>query len=363
MKNTLIFRILFPITIMLLSTMAWTQNIATPRTPSPGAEVKQTIGISTITVNYSRPSVKGRKIWGELVPYGWNVEPGGSPHKTPWRAGANENTTIEFSHAATVEGKPVPAGKYGLFFVINSDNTGEVVLSKDNRSWGNFFYDPATDLLRANITIRENAMTEALTYEFINLSKNGTELVLNWEKKQFPVKIEFNVDDIVMANAAEQLKGSMGFTWQGYSSAANYSLQNKIYPEQGLVWADRAATMNKNFTTLNTKAGLLRIQGKTDEAEKMQAEALTMANEVELNAYGYQLLNQNKMDEAIKVFKENTVRYPDSANAWDSLGEGYAIKGDKENAVKAFKKSLSLNPNEATKANSVKYMKQLGEMK
>jgi tetratricopeptide (TPR) repeat protein len=351
--------------IMILSATAWTQNqnITTPRTPSPGAEVSQTIGISKVTVNYSRPSVKGRAIWGELVPYGWNVEPGGTPHQTPWRAGANENTVIEFSHAAKIEGQSVPAGRYGLFFVINSDNSGEVVLSKDSHSWGNFFYDPANDFLRAKIQIREHAMTELLTYEFINLTKNTGELALNWEKKQFPVKIEFAVDDIVMANAAEQLKGAMGFTWQGYSSAANYSLQNKVNTDQGLQWADRAVTMNKSFVTLNTKAGFLRLQGKTEEADMLQAEALTLANEVELNAYGYQLLNQGKMDEAIKVFKDVTTKYPESANAWDSLGEGYAIKGDKENAIKSFKKSLSLNPTEATKANSVKYLKQLGEMK
>jgi tetratricopeptide (TPR) repeat protein len=347
---------------MVLSSAVWAQNIATPRTPSPGAEVSQTVGISTIKVNYSRPSVKGREIWGALVPYGWNVEAGGSPHKTPWRAGANENTTITLSHDAKVEGKMVPAGTYGLFFVINSDNSGEVVLSKDNRSWGNFFYDPTNDLMRANITIREHAMTEALTYDFINLTKNTTELVLNWEKKQFPVKIEFAVDDIVMANAAEQLKGMMGFTWQGYSSAANYSLANKVNTEQGLYWAERAVTTNKNFTTLNAKAGLLRVNGRAAEADQIQAEAMTLANEVELNAYGYQLLNQGNMDGAIKAFKENTDRYPGSANAWDSLGEGYAIKGDKENAIMCFKKSLTLNPTDGTKANSVKYLKQLGAM-
>jgi hypothetical protein len=88
------------------------QTITTPRNASPAASVSQTIGISTVTVNYSRPSVKGRKIWGELVPYGWNVEPFGNGVKSPWRAGANENTTITFSHDAKVEGKNVPAGTY-----------------------------------------------------------------------------------------------------------------------------------------------------------------------------------------------------------------------------------------------------------
>src|SRR5436853_7090460 len=115
----------------LISFTSTAQPITTPRTPSPAASVTQTIGISTVTVNYSRRSVKGREIWGKLVPYGWNVQNFGNGKSAPWRAGANENTTITFSHAAKLEGKDVPAGEYGLFFVVNEDNTGEVVLSKD----------------------------------------------------------------------------------------------------------------------------------------------------------------------------------------------------------------------------------------
>src|SRR5215510_11861569 len=114
--------------LLLISSISLTvvaQPITTPRTPSPGASVSQTIGISTVTVNYSRPSVKGREIWGKLVPYGWNLEPGGNGNPAPWRAGANENTTIAFSHDASVEGKAVPAGVYGLFFAVNQDNTAE----------------------------------------------------------------------------------------------------------------------------------------------------------------------------------------------------------------------------------------------
>src|SRR6187551_3990101 len=88
------------------------QGVTVPRTASPAAKVSQTIGVSTITVNYSRPSVKKREIWGNLVPYGWNVQSFGGQKEAPWRAGANENTIIEFSHDATVEGKAVPAGSY-----------------------------------------------------------------------------------------------------------------------------------------------------------------------------------------------------------------------------------------------------------
>jgi predicted negative regulator of RcsB-dependent stress response len=348
--------------ISFISLKAVSQPITTPRTPSPAASVTQTIGISTVTVNYSRPSVKGREIWGKLVPYGWNVQGFGAGNSAPWRAGANENTTIKFSHDATVEGKPVPAGTYGLFFVINEDNKGELVLSKDHQSWGSFWYDPGRDLFRTKIQLRETPFTEMLTYDFINNTKTSSELVLNWEKKQFPVKIEFDVDKIVMANAAEELKNTTGFGWQGYASAANYAAQNKMNYDQALKWADQAIAMNSSFTTLNVKSNVLRAMGKTEEADKMMTDAIAIASEVELNNYGYQLMNNGKIDKAIEVLTLNTKRFPKSANCFDSLGEAYVTKGDSKNAIANFKKSLSMNPPANVKANSEKFLKQLGAL-
>lgn len=348
---------------MLISIASFSQGITTPRTPSPAATITQTIGISTVTVNYSRPAVKNREIWGALVPYGWNVQPGfGAANSAPWRAGANENTVIMFSHEATVEGHKVPAGSYGMFFVVNQDNSGEVILSKDYRSWGSFWYDQKQDEMRAKIKLRDIPNTELLTYDFNNLTKTSGELVLNWEKKQFPVKIEFAVDDIVMANATEELKGTTGFSWQGYSSAANYALQNKINNDQALVWIDQAIAQNSNFNTLRIKSGLLKAKGKTEESEKLMKDALAIASENELNLYGYQLLGNGEQDKAIEMFILNTQRHPKSANVWDSLGEGYALKGDKKNAIINFKKSLSLDPPANVKANSEKYLKQLGAL-
>ena len=349
--------------LLLSSAGVWAQGvITTPRNPSPAASVSQTIGISSITVHYSRPSVKGREIWGKLVPYGWNVEGFGAGNKAPWRAGANENTILQLSHPATIQGHLVPAGDYGLFFTINQDNTGEVILSKDSKSWGNFWYDPKLDEMREKITVREGPPTEMLTYDFDEITHNSAELVLNWEKKQFPVKIEFAVDDIVMANATEELKGPVGFSWQGYASAAAYALQNKVNLEQASRWADVAVQQNNSFATLNLKSGILKEMGKTEEAEKTMKEAMSIATELELNNYGYQLLNQKQMDKAIDAFILNTQRHPKSANVWDSLGEGYAIKGDKKNAIINFKKSLSLNPPPNVKANSEKYLQQFGAM-
>ncbi len=348
--------------VMFATELLLAQNITTPRAGSPAASVSQRIGISDIKVDYSRPKVNGREIWGALVPYGWNVQQFGSPHPAPWRAGANENTVIEFSHPAQVEGVTVPAGSYGLFFVINADNSGEVILSKDYRAWGNFFYDPKQDLMRRKIDVRSVPDTELLTYDFINVTRNSTELVLNWEKKQFPVKIEFAVDDIVVANAEAELKGAIGFTAQGFLSAANYSLQNGAHMDKGLAWIERSIQMNKTFGALNTKSGILRKMGKTEESDKILSEAVAVATEPELNNYGYQLMGQGENDKAIEMLALNVKRFPKSANAWDSLGEAYAIKGDKQNAIKNFKKALTLNPPDNVKVNSEKYLKQFGAL-
>jgi tetratricopeptide (TPR) repeat protein len=362
MKNSLLRNMTAALVLVLLWSNSIAQGITTPRTPSPASSVTQTIGISTVKVSYSRPKVNGREIWGALVPYGWNVQPFGLGNSAPWRAGANENTVIELSHDAKIEGQLVPKGSYGLFFVINPDNTGEVILSKEYKSWGSFFYDSKADQLRAKIQVRENPMTESLTYDFINLTKTGAELVLNWEKKQFPVKVEFDVDNIVMANATQELKGPIGFNPQGAISAANYALQNKVNLEQGLAWIDQALAANKTFTTLRVKAGLLQAMGKKDEGDKLVTEGMSIATEAELNNYGYQLMGQGSNDKAIEILTLATQKFPKSPNAWDSLGEAYATKGDKSNAIKNFKKALSMNPPANIRANSEKFLKQYGAM-
>lgn len=348
---------------LLMATPFFTlaQNITTPQA-SPASTVSQAIGIAKITVTYSRPAVKGRQVWGNLVPYGWNKQGFGNNKEAPWRAGANENTTIEFTHDATVEGKPIKAGTYGLFFVVNENNSGEVILSKDNRSWGSFFYEASQDALRAPIKMADVPHTELLTYDFMSVSKNEAVLVLNWEKKQLPVKIAFDMDALVLKNAAEELKGPVGFNWRGFLSAAQYTLQNKTGLEQGLAWANTAVAQNNSFATLSVKSGILKELGKTEEADKLMNDATTIATENELNLYGYQLLNNGQHDKAIEVLTLNTKRFPKSANAWDSLGEAYFIKGDQKNAIIQFKKSLGMNPPENVKLNSEKYLKQMNAL-
>lgn len=356
--KTLRFTLTLLLTGLLFGVSA---QITTPRTASPAGSVTQRIGISDVTVNYSRPSVKGREIWGALVPYGWNVQGFGLGNSAPWRSGANENTTITISHDAKIQGVDVPAGTYGLFFVINEDNTGEVVLSSDTRSWGSFFYDPAKDVAKADIKIRDvDYSTETLKYDFINMDKNSAELVLMWEKKHFPVKVQFAVDDIVIENATAELKGTTGFNFLGPASAANYAMNNGVGLEQGLTWIDQAINQSPTFNNIRVKAGILRQLERNEEADELIEGAIKTASEGQLNNYGYQLLGQKNYDEAIRIFTMNTEKFPESANAWDSLGEGHALAGNKKDAIKSFKKSLSMNPPANVRANSEKYLKQLG---
>jgi tetratricopeptide (TPR) repeat protein len=335
-----------------------------PREASPAASVTQTVGISTISVRYSRPSVRGREVWGTLVPYGWDKNGSAIGLESPWRAGANENTILHLSNDALVDGTKVPAGDYGLFFIINKDNTGELILSKNYKSWGAFRYDPKEDQMRAKITIRDvPESVEKLYYSFDSVSRTWAEMDLNWAKKQFPVKIEFAVDEIVMDNAKEVLDGQPGFQYQNLNGAANYALAHNVDTALAMQWINRSIAAKPNeFASLATKAGLLKNAGDSIGSAKLLKNAEPFLTDVDLNAYGYQLLGEKKYTEAIDALKLNTVKHPDNPNTWDSLGEAYALAGDKKNAIANFKKSLSMNPPGPVKANSEKYLKQLGAL-
>jgi hypothetical protein len=335
-----------------------------PREASPAASVSQTVGISIISVNYSRPSVRGREVWGVLVPYGWDKNGSAIGLESPWRAGANENTVLHLSDDAMVEGTKVPAGDYGLTFIINKDNSGEVILSKDYKSWGSFWYNPKQDQMRAKITIRDvPESVEKLNYSFDSVSRTWAELDLNWAKKQFPVKIEFAVDEIVMNNAREVLKGQPAFQYQNLNGAANYALAHNIDTALAMQWINRSiATKPNEFNSLAIKAGLLKNAGDSIASAKLLKDAEPFLTDGDLNTYGYQLLGEKKYAEAIDALKLNTVKHPENPNTWDSLGEAYALSGDKKNAIANFKKALSMNPAPPVRANSEKYLKQLGAL-
>ena len=339
---------------------ALAQGITTPRAPSPAAKVSQTIGISEVTIVYSRPAVNERDIYGTLVHYGYANLGFGTSEAAPWRAGANENTTITFSHDAMVEGQPIPAGTYGLFVAVSQDDKADIIFSKNSSSWGSYFYDPAEDQLKVTVATEEIAHTERLTYDFVDIEAQSAVAVLDWEKKRFPFKVGFDVHEIVLANARDELRGVKGFTWQGPTTAANYCLQNNINLEEGMKWADQAVNNTRNFNTLYVKAGLTKAIGNEADAGSLYDEAAELANKNQLNFLGYQAMGAGNLDQALAYFKLNLKRNPDDPNMYDSLAECYKNRGEDKDAIKNFKKSLSMNPPPNVKANSIKNLQELG---
>jgi hypothetical protein len=298
---------------------------------SPAATVSQTVGLTEITVVYHRPAVGGREVWGKLVPYG-----------EPWRAGANENTTIMFSSDVKIGGKPLPAGSYGLHMIPTAKDW-TIAFSKMSAAWGSFTYDQKEDALRVTVTPRANAASEErLSYRFDDPSETKTTLVLSWEKLSVPIAIEVDTPKVVMASIRQQLRSLPGFGWQGPSQAANYWLRNGGPLDEALKLVDRSIQMNENYQNLSVRAAILEKQGNAKGAADLRAKAQTLATEADLNQAGYRLLADKKIDEAIKLFQANVDHHPDSWNAQDSLGEALAGKGDKPGAIAAYTKALAL---------------------
>src|SRR5262245_10024706 len=183
---------------------------------SQAAEVKQRIALTDIKVNYHRPLVNSRKIWGGLVPYG-----------KVWRTGANENTTIEFSDAVSVEGKPLAKGIYGLHMIPNPDSW-TVIFSKTNTAWGSYSYDQKDDALRGDVKPKPLAENEALEFEFENLKPTSTAVTMKWEKLGVPFTVSVNDADQTLQNIRAQMKGAGQFAWQAPDQAAQFCLTRKI---------------------------------------------------------------------------------------------------------------------------------------
>ncbi len=330
---------------------------------SQRASVSQRIGISDIIIEYSRPKVNGREVWGALVPYGLAPSNFGTAKEVPWRAGANENTTIHFPKEVKIEGKPLPAGTYGLHMIPKDDGTFTLIFSLNSSAWGSFFYDQSQDALRIDVMSKEAPFHELLTFNFIDTQANSATAALFWEKKMIPFKIELDVNKIVLEQIEKDLQNSLGFSRQTWEQAAGFALQAGDLDKAEL-WINKAISgqffSQKTFQNTYTKSAILKAQGKEKESEDAFNEAIAMGNNAQLNFLGYQLLGQQNFSKAIEVLKINTHKNPLDPNVFDSLGEAYKLAGDKENAIKNFKISLSMKPPANVKANSIKNLKELG---
>lgn len=356
---------------LLLAHACYSQLTIPPSGGNKKAVVGERIGITDVTIHYDRPAVKGRegKIWGQLVHTGFIDQGFGTSKSAPWRAGANENTTIEFSTPVSIEGQPLPAGKYG-FFIAYDPNECTIIFSKNTTSWGSYFYDPKEDVLRVKVKPQPiDQHIERLTYSFTDQTETGATVALSWEKLRIPFKIETDYINLQLESFRRELRSEKMFNpgWQSFNQAALFCLQKNVNLEEALAWADFSINGlfvgQKNFTTLVTKAELLKKLNRADEAAALIKEALPMGTVPEIHAYARQLVQQKKTKEALEVFQMNYKKHPEDFTTQVGMVRGYSAVGDYKKALSYAQKALPNAVDKNNKDNVERMIKVLQEGK
>jgi hypothetical protein len=230
---------------------------------SPGASVKTAVGTTEVTIDYHRPGVKGRKIWGELVPWG-----------QVWRLGANAATTITFTDPLKVQGHEVPAGTYALFAIPGPDKW-TLILNKTAKQWGAYFYKAEEDLLRFDVQPQTGPFTEWMVFE-ITPAGNGKAVVeMAWETLRLPFTLELDADAMAWKSVDDTLAGTP--EWGDYQTAAEWALIKDQRLDEAMTWVNKAMALQESFWNYETKAKLLQRAGKTEEAIQHLEKAMELA--------------------------------------------------------------------------------------
>jgi hypothetical protein len=243
-----------------------TTKIAFPA-PSPACTLKQRVGLTDIEVTYSRPSARGRKIFGGLVPYG-----------EVWRTGANGATKVTFGTAVKLNGADIPAGSYALYS-IPGEAAWTVIIDKDSNLWGAYAYDSKNDLAR--LQAKPEALgrsVETFTIEFGDLRDESATLNLCWEHTLVPIRLEVSVVEPLVA----QIKAAMASTGKKpYAAAAQFYLEHDLDLRQALAWTDSALAEKTAFNVLYLKARILAKMGDKDGAVAAAKRSIELTAKVE----------------------------------------------------------------------------------
>lgn len=261
MKRFLTVLFIVILTVIVAGQDAFAQTPQSPQLPllriprlSQGAKITQVIGLSEVTIYYHRPGVKGREIWGGLLPF-----------DSLWRAGANEPTLFTFSDEVTIEGKKLPAGTYRLV-TFPGKSQWTVIFNSEVKNWGTM-YDAQYDVLKFTVKPEAAPHEEWMSFSFTDLTPSSARVELAWEKVKIGFKMEFNT--------VGKIGSSVG-TWQILNSAARYALTEKVFSAEAMAWVDRSIAMDKNATNLATKAELLAAAGKLKDAIATAQEAMAV---------------------------------------------------------------------------------------
>jgi len=260
--------------IFILSLSAAGQQIRTPR-PSPDATVTQIVGVTEVKIDYSSPGVKGRKVWGELVPFG-----------EIWRTGANEATTITFSDVVKVNGNELPAGTYGIHTIPN-ENEWEFIFSDSTEVNGGSDFDEKKEVLRIKIKPGETTFKERMIFAFSNTTDNSTTVNLMWDKLKVSFDVETNTKELFLSKAREQL------SWSPTFQAAQYCLTNNTNLEEAYKWIEASCLINEVYWNTRVKAQIQNKLGMKNESIAAMEKAIALGSKMEEAPFDYD--NMKKM--------------------------------------------------------------------
>jgi Protein of unknown function (DUF2911) len=337
--------------ILFVTISSFAQMDLPPSGGNPRAKITEEVGITDITISYSRPDVNGRegKIWGTLITWGFSTSSLLTNKNTnPWRAGANENTTITFEHDVKVEGKNLKAGTYGLSMAVWPDSV-IIIFSNQNNAWGSFFYEDKYDALRVSVKpVALDKSVEWLKYEFIEQREKYCVIALQWEKLSIPFRVDVDVDNIVINRLREQVTGQKGFNQLNLVAAANYCLTKNINLEEALSWAQRAAGF-KSYSTLRTLATAFEKLNRLKEADSVMVEALTFASLNQYGGYDKALITQKRNDKAVEIMLAAKTKFGDVFAVNNGLMFAYAAKADFKTALLYADKAIVQASNDDAK--------------
>lgn len=358
--------------LLLSSTSSLAQQL---RIPDGGtnhsSSAGRSIGVTDIIIHWNAPGVKGRegKIWGtDIAPYGFTVLGYGSIVQSPWRAGANENTTMSFSTDVMINGKNLAAGKYGFFIALYPDSS-VLIFNKNTEGWGSYFYNSSLDVLRVATIQQKNQKEskERLEYTFAKHTDRSVEIAMEWERWRIPFTVSVDLKSTTLASIRSQMSGAVGFDPASLETAANWCLQNEVNYDEALNWINSAVDPTlggvQSFRTLSIKTGLLNKMNRKAEADKIMQTALDNATSIELHTYGRQLLAQKKNTEAMAVFQKNYTKYK---GAWPTnvgMMRGYSATGDLKKALEHAKLALAQAPDDVNRKSLELAVKTLSEGK
>lgn len=318
---------------------------------SPKVQESQRIGITNILINYNSPSLRGRDVWNNA-----NIIPQeGNPYA--WRAGANMNTTIEFSTDVSIEGELLKAGKYGLH-IIPKNNSFTILFAHNNNQWGSYYLNQEKDVtLKVTVQAESCNSSEQLDFEFLNRTENSVVIGLEWGEKRIPFKVEVDLNKTVVESFRSELRGINTYHWQAWNDAANWCLNHETNLEEALEWANRSIeggyygfAANKNVTNVGTKIKLLKKLNKKDEMQAAIVDAKNLKVDVrDANEFNIFLLRIGAFQDALEYSNTSYKLFPDSWSILLNRGIANYFLKNKKAAIKDVKKVIEDAPERFSK--------------